>query len=267
MRLRLSLVASSIVLLAWAPSASGQAVEGGRYVGDVSSGGDRCRNCVRLVVANDGGELQRSSTVDLTRRWRRGVSCDVWFSFDAFTLDDRYRVPIAADGTFSRTVRYFRRLSVRLAGQFSRSGRRPRGTLIVRSHRPRCRMHTALRLRARLVGRPRAPVTGRWSRCDPYFAGRWPREARWDVFDLDVGCTAARAWLTDPSCSNIAEGTFCAAGALQCGPVGRGERAPPDQVRCVRPDATGPAVELLLTQQCGDRSAAGGHRRPPAETR
>jgi hypothetical protein len=244
-------VASLIVLSAWAPSASAGVVGGGRYVGDVSFGADRCRNCVRLVVANDGGELQRYSTVDLTRRWRRGMSCDVSLSFYSFDPGDRDRVPIAVDGSFSRSIRYFPRLSVRLAGQFSSDRRRVRGTLRVRGRRPGCKMHATLRLRARLVGRPRAPVAGRWSRCDPYFAG----ESRWDVFDLDVGCTAARAaaraWLTDPSCRNLVEGTSCVAGALQCGPVARGERAPPDQVRCAPPDVTGPAVELLQTQQCG----------------
>jgi hypothetical protein len=256
MRLGISVSAVLIVLLPLATPAAARPAEGGRYVGDVSFAGDRCRNCVRLVVANDGKELQRSTAVDLTRTWRWNRSCDAQFSFYTWTLDDPYRVQIRDDGTFSRKIRYLPRQVVRIAGRFSGDGRRVRGTLSVRSRRPGCRMRATMRLKARLVGRPQAPVAGRWARCDPYEVGRWPREAWWDVYDLDVGCTtareAARAWLTDPACQNLTVGTSCTAGRLLCGPVDRGERAPPDQVRCVLPDISGPAVELLQTQHCGD---------------
>ena len=256
MRLSISVSAFLTVLLALAAPASARPVDGGRYVGHVSFAGDRCRNCVRLVVANDGKELQRYSAVELSRDWRWVLPCDADFSFYSWALDDPYRVQIRDDGTFSQRIRYLPRMVVRIAGRFSSNGRRVRGTISVRSRRPGCRMRATMRLKGQLVGRPQAPVAGRWARCDPYETGRWPRDARWDIYDLDVGCTTARevarAWLTDPSCRNLSVGTSCMAGGLLCGPVDRGERAPADQVRCLPPDASGPAVELLQTQHCGD---------------
>jgi hypothetical protein len=253
--MRLSVLVSVCLatLLVSAATASARPIKGGRYSGDVTFAGDRCRNCVRLTVANDGGELQGYSAVDLTHDWRWEVSCTEWFPFDAWTLDDRYRVRIRSDGTFSRSIRYLRRLSVRIAGRFSSNGRRVRGTLSVRGGRADCRLHGTMRLNGRLSWR-RAPVAGRWSRCDPYVVGRGTRYSYWAVFDLDVGCTtarqAARAWLTDPSCRGLTLGMSCTAGGLSCGPVDRGQRAPPDQVRCVPLSAGGPVVEFLESKHC-----------------
>jgi hypothetical protein len=109
-----------------------------------------------------------------------------------------------------------------------------------------------VRFRARLVGRPKAPIPGVPSKCDPVYL---PRRlgVQYEVLEVGVGCTEARdiarRWNASAQCAALVSGATCSLVGATCQSLHGGEYTPLASAGCA---AAAPAsrAELVRLRPC-----------------
>ena len=219
---------------------------------------------VDLTLANDGREFAERSVVDAQ------LDCSKYGLFEFFELDGSIRigshaVQVPPDGRFSYEYRYHGRLRMSITGHFEKRGRVAAGSVVISEDRPCPRV--AFRFRARLVGRPNAPVPGRWAGCDRVVtnAKDFPAstalgqfgtitEGFYGIYDNGAGCTAARQftrrWNASTRCRQLHEWASCSVKGANCTRIRGGDASSLSGARCTPIGRRSGAVELLRFEPC-----------------